>query len=72
MHPLNTLLYGFTGDSMHTEGVINFPIKFEHGSVSKIQMVDFLVINQCAIYNATIGFPTLNALKEVVSISTYV
>ena len=60
-------MYGFISDSVQAEGVINLPMKFGEEKISRIQMVDFLVVKQCSAYNAIIGRSKVNALKAVVS-----
>ncbi|KAL5548099.1 hypothetical protein UlMin_003330 [Ulmus minor] len=65
--PIKSSLYGFTGDSIHSEGVLNLPIKLGTHPCEHIQSVEFVVIDCPSSYNAIIGRPNLNAIRAVTS-----
>ncbi|KAL5549353.1 hypothetical protein UlMin_004584 [Ulmus minor] len=65
--PIKSALYGFTGDSIHSEGVLNLPVKLGTHPCQHIQSVDFVVVDCPSSYNAIIGRPTLNAIQAVTS-----
>ena len=58
--PIETPLYGFSGERVYAESAIQLIVTF-------VQMVDFLLVDQPSTYNAIISRPTLNALRAVVS-----
>ncbi|KAL5569173.1 hypothetical protein UlMin_025748 [Ulmus minor] len=65
--PIKSALYGFTGDSIHSEGVLNLPVELETHPCQHIQSVEFVVVDCLSSYNAIIGRPTLNAIRAVTS-----
>ncbi|KAL5577017.1 hypothetical protein UlMin_018716 [Ulmus minor] len=65
--PIKSALYGFTGDSVHSEGVLNLPIELGTHPCQHIQSVKFIVVDCPSSYNAIIGRPTLNAIRAVTS-----
>ncbi|KAL5583615.1 hypothetical protein UlMin_016057 [Ulmus minor] len=66
--PVKSALYGFTGDSIHSEGVPNLPVELGTPPCQHIQSVEFVVVDYPSPYNAIIGRPTLNAIRAVTSI----
>ncbi|KAL5560971.1 hypothetical protein UlMin_030718 [Ulmus minor] len=65
--PIKSALYGFTGDSIHSEGVLNLPVELGTHPCQHIQSVEFVVVDCPSSYNAIIGRPTLNAIRAVTS-----
>ncbi|KAL5538915.1 hypothetical protein UlMin_042374 [Ulmus minor] len=65
--PIKSALYGFTGDSIHSEGVLNLPVELGMHPCQHIQSVEFVVVDCPSSYNAIIGRPTLNAIRAVTS-----
>ncbi|KAL5583083.1 hypothetical protein UlMin_015525 [Ulmus minor] len=61
-NPIKSALYGFTGDSIHSEGVLNLPVELGTHPCQHIQSVEFVVVDCPSSYNAIIGRPTLNAI----------
>ncbi|KAL5544419.1 hypothetical protein UlMin_008203 [Ulmus minor] len=66
-NPIKSALYGFTGDSIHSEGVLNLPVELGTHPCQHIQSVEFVVVDCPSSYNAIIGRPTLNAIRAVTS-----
>ncbi|KAL5578015.1 hypothetical protein UlMin_019714 [Ulmus minor] len=60
-------LYGFTGDSVSSEGVLNLPVELGTHPCQHIQFVNFVVVDCPSSYNAIIGRPTLNIIRAVTS-----
>ncbi|KAL5583362.1 hypothetical protein UlMin_015804 [Ulmus minor] len=65
--PIKSALYGFTGDSVSSEGVLNLPIELGTHPCQHIQSVNFVVVDCPSSYNAIIGRPNLNAIRAVTS-----
>ncbi|KAL5552735.1 hypothetical protein UlMin_040136 [Ulmus minor] len=65
--PIKSALYGFTGDSIHSEGVLNLPVELGTHPCQHIQSVEFVVVECPSLYNAIIGRPTLNTIRAVTS-----
>ncbi|KAL5573653.1 hypothetical protein UlMin_023250 [Ulmus minor] len=65
--PIKSALYGFTGDSIHSERVLNLPIELGMHPCQHIQSVEFVVVDCPSSYNAIIGHPTLNVIRAVTS-----
>ncbi|KAL5551786.1 hypothetical protein UlMin_001962 [Ulmus minor] len=65
--PIKSALYGFTRDSVSSEGVLNLPIELGTHPCQHIQFVNFVVVDCPLSYNAIIGRPTLNAIRAVTS-----
>ncbi|KAL5573279.1 hypothetical protein UlMin_022876 [Ulmus minor] len=65
--PVKSALYGFTGDSIHSEGVLSLPVELGMHPCQHIQSVEFVVVDCLSSYNAIIGRPTLNAIQAVTS-----
>ncbi|KAL5583459.1 hypothetical protein UlMin_015901 [Ulmus minor] len=65
--PIKSALYGFTGDSVSSEGVLNLPIELGTHPWQHIQSVNFVVVDCPSLYNAIIERPTLNAIRAVTS-----
>ncbi|KAL5550470.1 hypothetical protein UlMin_000646 [Ulmus minor] len=65
--PIKSALYGFTGDSIHSESVLNLPVELGMHSCQHIQSVEFVVVDCPSSYNAIIGHPTLNAIRAITS-----
>ncbi|KAL5576413.1 hypothetical protein UlMin_018112 [Ulmus minor] len=66
-NPIKSALYGFTGDSIHSKGVLNLPVELGTHPCQHIQSVEFVVVDCPSSYNAIIGRPTLNAIRAVTS-----
>ncbi|KAL5554830.1 hypothetical protein UlMin_037066 [Ulmus minor] len=64
---VKSALYGFTGDSIHSEGVLNLLVDLGTPPCQHIQSVEFVVIDCPSSYNAIIGRPTLYAIRAVTS-----
>ena len=65
--PKKSTLYGFTGSSVHYEGIINLPVDLGTHPCQHIQVVEFMVVDFPSSYNAIIGRLTLNAIRTVTS-----
>ncbi|KAL5573407.1 hypothetical protein UlMin_023004 [Ulmus minor] len=65
--PIKSSLYGFTGDNIHSKGVLNLPIELGTHPCQHIQSVEFTVVDCPSSYNAIIGHPILNAIRAVTS-----
>ncbi|KAL5577222.1 hypothetical protein UlMin_018921 [Ulmus minor] len=65
--PIKLALYGFTGDNVSFEGVLNLPVELGTHPCQHIQSVNFVVVDCSSSYNAIIGQPTLNAIRAVTS-----
>ncbi|KAL5545378.1 hypothetical protein UlMin_005065 [Ulmus minor] len=65
--PIKSALYGFTGDSVSSEGVLNLPIELGTHPCQHIQSVNFVVVDCPSSYNVIIGRPTLNAIRAMTS-----
>ncbi|KAL5577383.1 hypothetical protein UlMin_019082 [Ulmus minor] len=65
--PIKSALYGFTGYSVSSEGVLNLPMELGTHPCQHIQSVNFVVVDCPSSYNAIIGRPTLNAIRAVTS-----
>ncbi|KAL5555515.1 hypothetical protein UlMin_037751 [Ulmus minor] len=65
--PIKSTLYGFTGDSIHSEGVLNLLVELGTHPCQHIQSVEFVVVDCPSSYNVIIGCPTLNAIRAVTS-----
>ena len=63
-----TPLFGFIGEKVMTEGIIDLPVTFgTPGGIEAVHMVQFLVVDQESPYNVIIGRPTLNRLRAITS-----
>ncbi|KAL5567104.1 hypothetical protein UlMin_030268 [Ulmus minor] len=60
-------LFGFTGDSVPSEGILNLPVELGTSPCQHIQSVDFVVVDCPSPYNAIICRPTLNKIRAVTS-----
>lgn len=65
--PIKSELYGFTGNSVPSDGILNLPVELGTHPCQHIQAVDFVVVDCPSSYNAIIGRPTLNAIRAVTS-----
>ena len=64
--PTQTPLFGFTGEKVMTEGIIDLSVTFgTAGGIEVVHMVSFLVVDQESPYNVIIGQPTLNMLRAI-------
>ncbi|XP_024009949.1 uncharacterized protein LOC112085152 [Eutrema salsugineum] len=63
IEPFIEPLTGFDGERCMTVGMVNIPINL--GGVAKI--IQFLILDKPAIYNAILGTPWLHAMKAVAS-----
>ncbi|GMN58076.1 hypothetical protein TIFTF001_027173 [Ficus carica] len=67
LRPIQTLLYGFTGNCVRATGMIDLPTTIGDGVEKVTKMVEFIVVDKPSVYNITLGKTTLNSLKDVVS-----
>ncbi|KAL5551144.1 hypothetical protein UlMin_001320 [Ulmus minor] len=67
IEPTASSLSGFTGDSISSEGILNFPVELGSSPCQHIQAVDFVLVDCPSLYNAIIGRPTLNKICAVTS-----
>ncbi|RRT37295.1 hypothetical protein B296_00043278 [Ensete ventricosum] len=65
--PMTSTLTGFTGDEITPVGVATLPMTSDNEPRTKILMVPFMVVELPSAYNVSIGRPTLNKLRAVVS-----
>ena len=63
---VKSTLYGFTGDSVHSERVLKLPVELRRHPCQDIQYVEFMVIDFPSSYNVINGHPTLNAIWAVI------
>ena len=59
--------WAFTGASVVPEGTIKLAVKLVEGSDSRDLIVEFLVVDVPAAYNAIIGRPLIHDAQAVVS-----
>lgn len=69
LYPFTGNLVGFAGISVHTLGIARSDVTVGSSPLTKKVPADFIVVSAPSAYNAIIGRPALNALKEVVSTS---
>ncbi|XP_048497892.1 uncharacterized protein LOC125496472 [Beta vulgaris subsp. vulgaris] len=67
LKPISYPMIGFTGTSVVSEGNIKLRLKIGEGSQSKDMMVEYLVFDVPAAYNAIIGRPLIHDAQVVVS-----
>ncbi|XP_057247518.1 uncharacterized protein LOC130589905 [Beta vulgaris subsp. vulgaris] len=67
LKPVSYPVIGFTGASVVPEGTVKLAVKIGEGSRSKDLMVEFLVVDVPAAYNAIIGRPLIHDAQAVVS-----
>ncbi|XP_058099823.1 uncharacterized protein LOC131244195 [Magnolia sinica] len=67
LRPVRTSLHGFAGDKVISERAISLPVTTGEGQNQVTLLVDFLVLNTSLAYNVTLGRPSLNAMRVVVS-----
>ena len=68
LRPSLSPIYGFTGDSIITVGVITLPMMVGEYPRESCVMEDFLVIDQPSAFNIVLDRPFLRALKAITSI----
>ena len=62
VEPINLARYGFIGDSVHSDGVLNLPVELGMLPCQHIQYAVFVIIDCPSSYNAIIGRLTLNTI----------
>ncbi|XP_010695402.2 uncharacterized protein LOC104908050 [Beta vulgaris subsp. vulgaris] len=67
LKPISYPVIGFTRASVVPEGTIKLAVKLGEGAHSKDLLVEFLVVNVPAAYNAIIGRPLIHDAQAVVS-----
>ncbi|XP_048496334.1 uncharacterized protein LOC125495609 [Beta vulgaris subsp. vulgaris] len=67
LKPVSYLVIDFTGASVVPEGTIKLVVKLGEGSQSRDLIVEFLVVDVPAAYNAVIGRPLIHDAQAVVS-----
>ena len=67
--PVRTPLVGFTGDTLHSLGVVTLEVQFGSPPAQITLPISFLVVNAPSGYNAILGRSVLNRLGAVVSTS---
>lgn len=67
LSPVRTPLVGFTGDSVHSMGMVTLRVYFGASPCRTDILVDFLVVDAPSAYNAILGRGALNKLGAVVS-----
>jgi len=67
IEPTALSLYGFTSDSVLSDGVLNLPVDLGMSPCQHIQSVDFVIVDCHSPYNSIIGRPTLNQIQAVIS-----
>ncbi|KAL0311670.1 UNVERIFIED_CONTAM: hypothetical protein Scaly_2918700 [Sesamum calycinum] len=68
LEKVNTSLYGFTREVVHSRGMKSLPLTLGTQSLRKTCMLKFLVVDVPYAYNAILGRPTLNAFQAVIFI----
>ncbi|KAL0313284.1 UNVERIFIED_CONTAM: hypothetical protein Sradi_5727700 [Sesamum radiatum] len=68
LEKVNTSLYRFAGEVVHSRGMISLPLTMGEGATRKTYMLKFLVVDVPSAYNVILGRPTLNAFQVVISI----
>ncbi|KAL0348015.1 UNVERIFIED_CONTAM: hypothetical protein Sangu_1029300 [Sesamum angustifolium] len=64
---VDTSLYGFVGEVVHSSGQILLPISLGTEPTKRKRMVRFLVVYMPSAYNLILGQPALNTFQAVVS-----
>ena len=59
------MLYGFTGVSINSKGVLSLPVKLGTHPCQHIQIVNFVIVDYFSVYNAIVGLPTMNAIRAI-------
>ncbi|KAL5575204.1 hypothetical protein UlMin_016903 [Ulmus minor] len=67
IEPTASSLFGFTGDNISSEGILNLPVELGSSPCQHIQAVDFVLVDCPSPYNAIIGRPILNKIRAVTS-----
>nr|XP_009397040.1 PREDICTED: uncharacterized protein LOC103981980 [Musa acuminata subsp. malaccensis] len=67
LKPICSALTGFTGDSVSPLGTVTLPLTLGVPPRTKTVMSTFLVVDLPVAYNAILGRPTLNKIRDVVS-----
>ena len=65
--PTNASLIGFKGTRVHLLGAVTLPITVGDYPQQITKDVTFLVVDCSSVYNAILGWPTLNSWKAVIS-----
>ena len=66
--PMTSPLFGFTRESMISEGIIKLVVTLGETPQIVTTMIDFFMVNYMSAYNRVLGRPLLRALKAVTSI----
>ena len=61
-------LYGFTEDSVISDGTIKLAVTLEELPRTTTVMIDFLAVKRLSAFNGALGKPLLKSLKVVTSI----
>ncbi|XP_058092595.1 uncharacterized protein LOC131239050 [Magnolia sinica] len=67
LRPVKTLLHGFAGERVISEGAISLPVTEGEGRHQVTLLVDFLIVNVPSVHNVILGRPSLNVMRVVVS-----
>ncbi|KAL0412101.1 UNVERIFIED_CONTAM: hypothetical protein Slati_3799800 [Sesamum latifolium] len=67
LEPVDTSLYGFAGEVVHSRGMISLPLTLGTFSLRKTCLLKFLVVDIPSAYNVILGRPTLNAFRVIIS-----
>ncbi|KAL0408142.1 UNVERIFIED_CONTAM: hypothetical protein Sradi_1748600 [Sesamum radiatum] len=67
LEKVNTSLYGFAGEVVHPRGMVSLPLTMGRGTMRKICLLKFLVVDVPSAYNVILGRPTLNTFQAVIS-----
>ncbi|KAL0407916.1 UNVERIFIED_CONTAM: hypothetical protein Sradi_1726000 [Sesamum radiatum] len=64
---VDTLLYGFAREVIHSRGMISLPLTLGTSPLQKTCLLKFLVVDIPSAYNVILGRPTLNAFRAIIS-----
>ncbi|KAL0355615.1 UNVERIFIED_CONTAM: hypothetical protein Sradi_4008400 [Sesamum radiatum] len=64
---VDTSLYGFAGEVVHLRGMISVLLTLRTFPLQKTCLLKFLVVDIPSAYNVTLGYPTLNAFRAIIS-----
>ena len=66
-----TLVYDFSGEQVEAEGMITLPVTMGEAPAQLLRMINFLMVDHQSIYNAIIGWPTINDIRAITSKLNY-
>ncbi|KAL0437621.1 UNVERIFIED_CONTAM: hypothetical protein Sradi_0470000 [Sesamum radiatum] len=67
LEKVNTSLYGFVGELVHSRGMVSLSLTMGRGTTRKTCLLKFLVVDVPSTYNVILGRPTLYTFQAVIS-----